>query len=88
MAAMIETETTVSGIQADKCYYIGTNREKHINKLAKDDRAKLAHINGEWHTYRVSSEDFDPLTGFKRRVSDEQRERMRELAKERFSNES
>ena len=76
MAAQAETETTVSGVQSDGYYLIGTNRPKHLNKLHKEPRAHLVRTVGEWTEYRVKASDFDPLTGFKRRVnlSDEQRQ--------------
>ena len=89
MASFEESETTVSGIQADRCYYIGTNRQKHISRLAKEaeaGRAELLTTEGEWVQYRVSEKHFDPLTGFKRQVNmtDEQRKASAErLAKAR-----
>lgn len=81
MATFEETETTVSGIQADKCYYIGTNRAKHITRLDKEDRAELVSTQGEWREYRVQATDFDPLRGFKVRrapMSEEQKDVLRE----------
>lgn len=78
MASFEESETTVSGIQADRCYYIGSNRQKHITRLNREveaGRAELISTDGEWSQYRVSEKNFDPLTGFKRQVTmtDEQR---------------
>ena len=79
MASFEESETTISGIQDDRCYYIGTNRQKHITRLNREvetGRAELLTTEGEWSQYRVSEKHFDPLTGFKRQVnmSDEQRQ--------------
>ena len=89
MASFEESETTVSGIQADRCYYIGSNRQKHITRLNREveaGRAELLTTEGEWAQYKISEKHFDPLTGFKRQVnmSDEQRQAAAErLAKAR-----
>lgn len=79
MASFEESETTVTGIQADRCYYIGSNRQKHISRLNREveaGRAELLTNENEWAQYRVHEKNFDPLTGFKRQVnmSDEQRQ--------------
>lgn len=89
MASFEESETTVTGIQADRCYYIGSNRQKHISRLNREveaGRAELLSNENEWAQYRVHEKNFDPLTGFKRQVnmSDEQRQAAAErLAKAR-----
>lgn len=89
MASFEESETTVTGIQADRCYYIGSNRQKHISRLNREveaGRAELITNENEWAQYRVHEKHFDPLTGFKRQVnmSDEQRKAAAErLAKAR-----
>ncbi|MGO2411616.1 hypothetical protein ACTXIU_17570 [Glutamicibacter arilaitensis] len=89
MASFEESETTVTGIQADRCYYIGSNRQKHISRLNREveaGRAELITNENEWAQYRVHEKNFDPLTGFKRQVnmSDEQRQAAAErLAKAR-----
>lgn len=72
MASFEESETTVTGIQADRCYYIGSNRQKHISRLNREveaGRAELITNENEWAQYRVHEKNFDPLTGFKRQVN-------------------
>lgn len=92
MASFEESETTVTGIQADRCYYIGSNRQKHITRLNREveaGRAELLTTEGEWSQYRVPEQHFDPLTGFKRQVnmSEEQRQAAAaRLAKAREAN--
>ena len=89
MASFEESETTVTGIQADRCYYISSNRQKHISRLNREveaGRAELISTESEWTQYKISEKHFDPLTGFKRQVnmSDEQRQAAAErLAKAR-----
>jgi hypothetical protein len=56
MASFEESETTVTGIQADRCYYIGSNRQKHISRLNREveaGRAELITNENEWAQYRV-----------------------------------
>lgn len=87
MAAFIETETTVAGVQADGYYLIGTNREKHITRLHKEvanGRAEVVRDTPDWLEVRVSADVFDPLTGFKKQLSEETRKAMSERAKARF----
>lgn len=87
MAAFIETETTVSGIQADGYFIIGTNREKHITRLNKEvanGRASVVRNSADWLEVKVSADVFDPLTGFKKQLSAETRQAMRDRAKARF----
>lgn len=79
MALREETETTVSGVLADGYLLIGTNRTKHISRLDKEvleGRAVLVKAVDEWREYKVSADDFDPLTGFKKRVSESTRVAM------------
>ena len=71
MATQTETETTVSGIQADKFFLIGSNWPKDIARLEREvanGRASLVRTVGDWQEYKVLSAHFSPLTGFKKRV--------------------
>jgi len=90
MATMQETEITVTGVQAEKCFLIGTNWPKWVTRLDKavaEGKATLVSVDGEWRTYKALEEHFSPVTGFKskRNYSPEYKaklaERMRDLHK-------
>lgn len=78
MASRIETETTVTGIQEDNYFLIGTNWAAHVNRLDKEvtkGRAELVSVQGEWREYKAHKDHFNPLTGWKtqRVLTDAQR---------------
>lgn len=88
MATMQEQETTITSCRGEDFVHIYTANPFHIAKLDKDDRAIFQsgdRTGAEpWATYKVASENWNPLGGFKRRVSEEQRLIMSQRAKERF----
>lgn len=88
MATMHEQETTVTSTRGDDYVYIYTANPWHIAKLDKDDRATVTSRSTDpeepWANYRVATQHWNPLGGFKRRLSDEQRAEMSRRAQERF----
>ena len=96
MATRDEQETTVTFNRADNTVRIGTAHPPHVRTLRKDNRAP--ELEGSpadqtediWGSFTVPASDFDPLTGFKRRMSEEQRQanadRLARLRAERPQN--
>ena len=88
MSTMHEQETTITSTRGDEWVYIFTANPFHIAKLDKDDRAICTNRSSDpdepWANYKVPVKHWNPLGGFKRRVSEEQRRAMSERARERF----
>ena len=79
----MDFEITITQVKAENYVLIGTNWPKYLRKLeAEADRVELLwrDLLGEhpWHEYKVPNDVFDPLTGFKRRISAKTREAMAE----------
>jgi len=80
MASREEQETTVTFNRADNTVRIWTAYPPHVRKLRKNDRATelegspAGQTEDIWGSFKISASDFDPLTGFKRRMSPEQRQ--------------
>lgn len=79
MSTMHEQETTVTKVRADDHVYVFSNDPKHVRRLRSEDRAVEIEGGEDWGRFKVAAADFDPLTGFRRRVSltEEQREAIR-----------
>lgn len=88
MSTMYEQETTVTSTRGDEWVFIYTANPFHIAKLDAEDRAEATSRSTDpdepWANYRVRSSDWNPLGGFKRRLSEEQRQALSERARERF----
>lgn len=67
MASFDEQETTVTGHRKNGGYVIYSADPVHINKLRKDSRAIETKAGEDWAQFEVSSKDFDPIGGFKRK---------------------
>lgn len=76
---MHEQETTVTKIRADDFVYLFSNDPKHVRRLRAEERAEEIEGGEDWGRFKVAASDFDPLTGFRRRVnlSDEQKDAAR-----------
>ena len=80
----LETETTVTGVQADGYWIIGSNWPRHIRRLEREletGRAVLVQRTEGYLEVRVNTEHFDPLTGFKRQLSEATKAAMSERMK-------
>jgi len=80
----VETETTVTGVQADGYWIIGSNWPRHIRRLEREielGRAKVLRNSIDYLEVLVPTEHFDPLTGFKRQISDATKQAMSERMK-------
>lgn len=85
-----ERETVITGNDADRTYRVWTAERRMVTAFKKK-----AHRFDEWKTYEVegsevfegviSADNFNPASGVKRQVSDEQRQIMAERARERFT---
>ena len=77
MSTLQEQETTITTTRGDEFVLIYTANPFHIARLDKDDRAEFVSgiRTGEdpYANYRVHTSHWNPLGGFKRRMSDEQR---------------
>jgi hypothetical protein len=72
-----EWETTVTYDHLLQEVRIYTTVPRHINKLRKDERAKVTGDEGDAVNATINAADFDPLSGFKRKskpMDPEQRE--------------
>lgn len=95
MAGRDEQETQVTQGRLDDYVEIWSNNVVDVRKLEKEDRAKRTSPEGDVTaeelaehleagfgvTYRISTEDFTPLGGFRRKrapLTDEQRAALRE----------
>lgn len=96
MAGRDEQETTVSQGRLDKYVEIWSNNVVDVRKLEKESRAKrivpapdevksddlATYLEEGWGaTYRISTEDFTPLGGFRRKrapLTDEQKTALAE----------
>lgn len=92
MSTLQEQETTITTSRGDEFVRIYTANPFHIARLDKDDRAEFVSgiRTGEdpYANYRVHASHWNPLGGFKRRMSDEQRQKNAErLAKYRAQSE-
>lgn len=79
-----ETETTVTGVQADGYWIIGSNWPRHIRRLEREielGRATEVQRTEGYLEVRVNTEHFDPLTGFKRQISEATKQAMSERMK-------
>lgn len=76
MATLDEQETTVTYTRADNVVRIYTAVPRHIRALRGNDRATETRSGDDWAEFTVPATEFDPVKGFKRRVtmSDEQRQ--------------
>ena len=87
MATKAEQETTVTFNRADEQVRIWTAYPPHVRKLRGDNRATeidgspAEQVEDIWGEFVLPWTAFDPLIGFKRRMTEEQRqaaaERMR-----------
>jgi hypothetical protein len=73
-----EWETTVTWIHTDDVVRIYTAHPKHLNRLRNDNRATLVRDYGDSADFTIPADQFDPLKGFKRRMSEEQRQAVAE----------
>lgn len=75
MTSLDEQETTVTWCRANDVIYIYTSNVVHLRALRK--RTDIEEVMGgdDWGDFRVSTEVYDPLKGFKRKrtLTDEQR---------------
>lgn len=79
-----ETETTVTGVQADGYWIIGSNWPRHIRRLERvleTGRATEVQRTDSYLEVLVPTEHFDPLTGFKRQISEATKQAMSERMK-------
>lgn len=79
-----ETETTVTGVQADGYWIIGSNWPRHIRRLEREletGRATEVQRSEGYLEVLVPTEHFDPLTGFKRQISEATKQAMSERMK-------
>lgn len=80
-----ERETTVTSTDDDDLVKIWSAQKRHITKMRKNDRfteiASGMYGSTEWAEFTIASEDWNPVTGAKRKqqnLSDEQREARRQ----------
>ena len=73
MANMAEQETVIVSNRADSEVRIYTANPFHVAKLDRESRAVRVAGDSEWGEFIVQKRDWNPLGGFKRRVSEEQR---------------
>lgn len=84
-----EQETTVTYVRSDDLVRIYTANPKHLRKLRADDRATITRDFGDSAEFTVPASQFDPLTGFKKRVkplSDEEKARRAALFRQNVLN--
>lgn len=90
MATRDEQETTVTYNRGDNTVRVWTSYPPHVRKFRKDDRAKevagtpVDQTEDMWAEFEISGDDFNVTGGFKRRMTEEQRQAMSERARERF----
>lgn len=79
-----EQETTVTYVRSDDVVRVYTSNPAHLRKLRADDRATEVRGDVDWAEFTISSKDFNPLTGFKRKSKPLTGEQKAALA-ERFA---
>ena len=76
MSQLIEQETTITAGRAEDVVFVYTNVPKHLRRLRLDKRATEIMGGEEWGRFRIPSDQFDALRGFKRQtkpMTEEQR---------------
>lgn len=71
MSTMAEQETVVTSNREEDVVRIWTSNPFHMARLDKEDRAVRVGGDEESASYEVAVKDWNPLGGFKRRVSEE-----------------
>lgn len=76
MTARDEQETTVTVGRDDELVHIYTSNTVHLRKLRKEPRATEIRGGEEWGQFTVPADQFNPISGFKRRgsMTEEQRQ--------------
>lgn len=76
MATRAEQETTVTAGRDDAHVMVYTSNPVHLRRLRNDSRAVEVDGGEDWARFRIPSELFDPLKGFRRKgrvMSEEER---------------
>ena len=76
MSQLIEQETTVTAGRTEDFVFVYTNVPKHLRRLRLDKRAVEIIGSEDWGRFKIPSDQFDALRGFRRQskpMSEEQR---------------
>lgn len=92
MATAAERETTVTMTDADTHALVWTAQPTILTKLrrkAAEGRCEQTRTGfdgtTEWAEFRISRDEWNPVTGFKRRLSEQTRAAMAERGRARFA---
>lgn len=78
-----EQETTVTWLRSEDVVRIYTTITADLKTLRENEKATQVRGDGEWGEFTIRVTDFAPLKGFKRKrkMTDEQKEALRERLK-------